>query len=65
MIWLPTIWRVCGKELGAVYNADIKHLVEPEHKNKYLVLNVDTGDYEIDARLGAGQRSNAGAVSDT
>ena len=36
----------------AIYNSDIKHLVEPEHKNKYLVLNVDTGDYEIDARLG-------------
>ena len=36
----------------AIYNADIKHLVEPEHKNKYLVLNVETGDYEIDARLG-------------
>ncbi len=35
-----------------MYNADLKHLVEPEHKNKYLVLNVETGDYEIDARLG-------------
>ena len=36
----------------AIYNADIKHLVEPEHNGKYLVLNVETGDYEIDARLG-------------
>ena len=35
----------------AIYNADIKHLVEPEHKGKYLVLNVETGDYEIDRNL--------------
>ena len=40
------------KRAWVIYNADIKHLVEPEHKNNYLVLNVDTGDYEIDARLG-------------
>ena len=36
----------------AMYNADIKHLVEPEHNGKYLALNVETGHYEIDARLG-------------
>lgn len=35
-----------------IYNADIKHLVEPEHNGKYLVLNVETGYYEIDERLG-------------
>ena len=35
----------------AIYNADLKHLVEPEHKGKYLVLNVATGDYEIDRNL--------------
>ena len=35
-----------------IYNADIKHLVEPELNGKYLVLNVETGHYEIDARLG-------------
>ena len=36
----------------AIYNAELKHLVEPEHKGKYLVLNVETGYYEIDERLG-------------
>lgn len=36
----------------AIYNADIKHLVEPELNGKYLVLNVETGHYEIDERLG-------------
>ena len=36
----------------AIYEADIKHLVEPELNGKYLVLNVETGHYEIDERLG-------------
>jgi len=36
----------------AIYDADIKHPVEPEHNGKYLVLNVETGYYEIDERLG-------------
>lgn len=36
----------------AIYNADIKHLVEPELNGKYLVLNVETGHYGIDERLG-------------
>ena len=35
-----------------IYNADIKHLVEPELNGKYLVLDVETGHYEIDERLG-------------
>lgn len=35
-----------------IYNADIEHLVEPEHNGKYLVLDVETGHYEIDERLG-------------
>ncbi len=36
----------------AIYNTDLKHLVEPEHNGKYLVLDVETGHYEIDERLG-------------
>lgn len=36
----------------AIYSAEIKHLVEPELNGKYLVLNVETGHYEIDERLG-------------
>ena len=35
-----------------IYNADIKHIVEPDLNGKYLVLNVETGHYEIDGRLG-------------
>ncbi len=32
----------------AIYEAKIRHLVEPEHHGKYLALDVKTGEYEID-----------------
>ena len=44
--------EILGERARAIYNADIKYLVEPEHNGKYLVLNVETGYYEIDERLG-------------
>ena len=40
------------KRAWTIYNADVKHLVEPELNGKYLALNVETGHYEIDERLG-------------
>ena len=33
----------------AIYDAEFRHL-EAEHKGKFLVLDVNTGDYEIDAK---------------
>ena len=33
----------------AIYDAKIRHLVEPEHHGEYLTLDVITGEYEIDA----------------
>ena len=33
----------------AIYDADIRHLVEPDHHGEYLTLDVVTGEYEIDA----------------
>ena len=41
-----------GERAWAIYNAEIKHLVEPDLNGKYLALNVETGHYEIDERLG-------------
>ena len=35
-----------------IYHANTKQLVEPEHNGNYLALDVKTGRYEIDARLG-------------
>ena len=33
----------------AIYDAKIRHLVEPEHNGKYLALDVKTGEYDFDA----------------
>lgn len=33
----------------AMYDSEIRHLVESEHNGKYLTLDVVTGEYEIDA----------------
>jgi hypothetical protein len=32
----------------AIYEQQIRALVEPEHIGKYLVIDIETGDYEID-----------------
>jgi hypothetical protein len=32
-----------------IYEQQIRAKVEPEHNGKYLVINVETGEYEIDA----------------
>ena len=37
------------RELGwKIYNEKIKHLVEPQEKGKFLVIDVLTGDYAVD-----------------
>ena len=33
----------------ALYDAQIREKVETEHRNKFLVVDVNTGDYEIDS----------------
>ncbi len=33
----------------ALYDAQIRAQVEEEHRGKFLILDVNTGDYEIDA----------------
>ena len=32
----------------AIYNRDIRPEVESQHKGKFLVMDIETGDYEID-----------------
>jgi hypothetical protein len=32
-----------------IYEQHIRALVEPQHKGKLLVINVETGEYEMDA----------------
>lgn len=33
----------------AIYDTNIRHLVEPEHHGEYITLDVKTGEYEFDA----------------
>jgi hypothetical protein len=43
-----------------LYDRDLRAIVEPEHTGKFLLLDVDTGDYEIDtSELAAGHRAEA------
>ena len=37
------------EQAQAIYDARFRHL-EAEHKGKFLVLDVNTGDYEMDAK---------------
>lgn len=32
-----------------IYQQQIRDKVDPKHKGKFLVLDIETGDYEIDA----------------
>jgi hypothetical protein len=42
------------------YDRSLRAQLEPEHKGKYLVLDVDTGDYEMDeSQLAALDRAEA------
>ena len=40
-----------GDQAKALYEGGIRSAVEPKHRGKYLVLDVDSGEYEIDERL--------------
>jgi hypothetical protein len=43
-----------------IYKQKIRAQVEPQHKGKFLVVDVDTGDYEIDSdELAAFQRARS------
>lgn len=40
-----------------VYEREVRHEVEPEHRGRFLVLDVESGDYEIaDDDLDASER---------
>lgn len=39
-----------AQEARALYTAKLKDKLEPHDNGKFLVLNLDTGEYEIDAQ---------------
>jgi hypothetical protein len=49
-----------GRRAHEIYERDLRHLVEPDHIGKFLLLDVETGEYEIDtSELAAGHRAEA------
>ena len=41
--------RQIGQRGQALYDQQIRAQVEQDHRGKFLILDVNTGDYEIDA----------------
>ena len=41
-----TIDEVCDRG-EQIYEEQIKHLVEPDHNGKFIVIDIESGDYEI------------------
>lgn len=44
----PKKRKSIGPQAQAIYDSEIRHLVEPKHHGEYITLDVMTGDYEID-----------------
>jgi 2-succinyl-5-enolpyruvyl-6-hydroxy-3-cyclohexene-1-carboxylate synthase len=55
---LPTVNIVeCGTE---IYERRLRHVLEPQHNGKYVVIDVETGEYEVDENhLAASDRAAA------
>ena len=41
-----------GRRAHAIYDAELRHKLEPEQNGRYLALEVETGDYAIGDRFG-------------
>ena len=46
---MTEIGRQIGQRGQALYDQQIRAQVEEDHRGKFLILDVNTGDYEIDA----------------
>lgn len=40
-----------GRRAHSIYDAELRHKLEPEQNGRYLALEVETGDYEIADRF--------------
>ena len=47
--------EVCDRR-ERIYEERIKHLVEPQENGKFIIIDVETGDYEIDEEHPAASR---------
>ncbi|HZP80317.1 MAG TPA: hypothetical protein VFB21_01645 [Chthonomonadaceae bacterium] len=48
MLSTPPTSEEIGRIANEIYHRDIRQKVMPQHKGKFLVLDIQTGDYEID-----------------
>ena len=48
-VWEMTVQRSAADAGRAIYNRDIRDKVEPAEIGKVVVIDVNTGDWEIDA----------------
>lgn len=43
-----TLDEICDRA-EQIYAEQIKHLVEPQENGKFIVIDIESGDYEVDA----------------
>ena len=54
-----TIDEICDRA-KEIYREEIKHLVEPQENGKFIVIDIESGDYEVDEdAIAADERLNA------
>ena len=57
---LPFDINELGRKGEELYERELRDRLEPNHVGEFVVMNVETGEYELDAdRLAAGQRAMA------
>ena len=49
MLYSDATSEVIADRGEEIYQQQIRDKVDPKHKGKFLVLDIETGDYEIDA----------------
>ena len=47
MIPIPTNPTEISQKARALYERELKSKLEPEHIGKYVVVDIDSGDYEV------------------
>jgi hypothetical protein len=59
---MSTTHRISGSIVARgqkIYDEKLRSILEPEHNGKYVVIDVDTGEYEVDEdHLAASDRAH-------
>ncbi len=57
MFATPTSDKNVCQRARAVYDAEIRHLVEPQHTGKFIAIEPDTGEFEFNEDLAAASQN--------